>query len=166
MIKGVFLDKRETIIRIAETIQSLSDNSHIPIRFAIFDGKTKGSSMYSVREFGNMCLLNSLDKVIEYGEDTIDFNDGFITVTVPFNRLGSEVYGDLDTQVRTQVTTQVDTQVSTQVGMSEIKRIEEKILDYRSVPRSMMEIAEYLNLKNEKVQENMLFHFWKKAGWH
>lgn len=240
--------------------QLLSDNSHIPIRFAIFNGKTKGSSMYSVREFGNMCLLNSLDKVIEYGEvwnipqadernrkvvrkevdlfnkeayneavinafvhndwlagnapmftafsnrieitshgdipigqtksgflagvsvprnqklsdmilqlhisertgrgvpkiteiygeDTIDFNDGFITVTVPFNRLGSEVYGDLDTQVTTQVTTQVDTQVSTQVGMSEIKRIEEKILDYCSVPRSMMEIAEYLNFKERK----------------
>lgn len=73
-------------------------------------------------------------------------NDTIPTLTVPFNRLGSEVYGDLDTQVSTQV----DTQVSTQVGMSEIKRIEEKILDYCSVPRSMMEIAEYLNFKERK----------------
>ena len=48
--------------------QLLSDDSHIVIRFAIFNGKTKASTMYSVREFGNTCLLYSLDKVLEYGE--------------------------------------------------------------------------------------------------
>lgn len=48
--------------------QLISDDSHIPIRFAIFHGTDKASTMYSVREFGNTCLLFSLDKVLEYGE--------------------------------------------------------------------------------------------------
>lgn len=46
----------------------LSDDSHIPIRFSVFSGTSKASTMYSVREFGNTCLLMSLDKVLEYGE--------------------------------------------------------------------------------------------------
>lgn len=48
--------------------QLISDDSHIPIRFAIFNGTDKASTMYSVREFGNTCLLFSMDKVLEYGE--------------------------------------------------------------------------------------------------
>ena len=48
--------------------QLLSDDSHIPIRFSLFNGKTKASTMYSVREFGNTCLLYSLDGVLNYGD--------------------------------------------------------------------------------------------------
>lgn len=48
--------------------QLLSDNSHIPIRVSIFDGETKGSSLFSVREFGNNCLLYSLDELLRYGD--------------------------------------------------------------------------------------------------
>ena len=48
--------------------QMLSDNSHIPIRVAIFFGETKADNMYSVREFGNQCLLYSLDEVLRYGD--------------------------------------------------------------------------------------------------
>lgn len=48
--------------------QLLSDNPHIPIRFSLFNGKTKASTMYAVREFGNMCLLMALDRVLDYGE--------------------------------------------------------------------------------------------------
>ena len=51
--------------------QLLSDEPHIPIRFAVFSGKDKTSTMYTVREFGNMCLLMSLDKVLDFG-DTIN----------------------------------------------------------------------------------------------
>lgn len=51
-----------------ELAQLVSDDSHIPIRFAIFNGTTKASTMYSVREFGNTCILFSLDKVLEYGD--------------------------------------------------------------------------------------------------
>lgn len=48
--------------------QLLSDNSHIPIRVAIFSGKTKSSSLFSVREFGYQCLLYSLDEILRYGD--------------------------------------------------------------------------------------------------
>lgn len=47
----------------------LSDNSHVPIRVAIFSGTTKVDNMYSVREFGNQCLLYySLDEVLCYDD--------------------------------------------------------------------------------------------------
>lgn len=48
--------------------QLLSDDSHIRIRVAIFAGKEKSDPLYSVKEFGLMNLLNSLDKVIDYGD--------------------------------------------------------------------------------------------------
>ncbi|MDO4487939.1 MAG: ATP-binding protein [Eubacteriales bacterium] len=48
--------------------QLLSDNSHIPLRVSIFEGKTKGSNLFSVREFGNNCLLYTLDEVLRYGD--------------------------------------------------------------------------------------------------
>lgn len=48
--------------------QLLSDNSHIPLRVSIFDGKTKGSNLFSVREFGNNCLLYTLDELLRYGD--------------------------------------------------------------------------------------------------
>ena len=48
--------------------QLLSDNSRIPIRVSLFNGVDKTSTLYSVREFGNDCLLISLDKVLEYGD--------------------------------------------------------------------------------------------------
>ncbi len=38
------------------------------ITVAIFFGKTKADNMYSVREFGNQCLLYSLDDVLRYGD--------------------------------------------------------------------------------------------------
>ena len=48
--------------------QLLSDNSHFPLRVSIFDGETKGSNLFSVREFGNDCLLYSLDELLRYGD--------------------------------------------------------------------------------------------------
>lgn len=48
--------------------QLLSDNSHIPIRFSMYgDTKKKASSMYTVREFGNDCLLLSVDNILNFG---------------------------------------------------------------------------------------------------
>ena len=40
----------------------------MPIRVSIFRGETKASPLYSVREFGNTCLLLALDKILEYGD--------------------------------------------------------------------------------------------------
>ncbi len=48
--------------------QLLSDNSHFPLRVSIFEGKTKGSNLFSVREFGNNCILYTLDEVLRYGD--------------------------------------------------------------------------------------------------
>ena len=48
--------------------QLLSDNSHINVRVAIFAGKTKADPMFSVKEFGMMNILLSLDKVLDYGD--------------------------------------------------------------------------------------------------
>lgn len=48
--------------------QLLSDDSHIPLRVSIFDGETKGSNLFSVREFGNNCLLYTLDELLRYGD--------------------------------------------------------------------------------------------------
>ena len=48
--------------------QLLSDHPHIPIRFALFAGKDKTSTMYSVKEFGDMCILLALDKINDYGD--------------------------------------------------------------------------------------------------
>ena len=48
--------------------QLLSDDSRFTIRFALFSGNNKASKMYSVREFGNTCILYSLDDVLRYGE--------------------------------------------------------------------------------------------------
>lgn len=48
--------------------QLLSDDSHIPLRVSIFEGKTKGSNLFSVREFGYNCLLYTLDELLRYGD--------------------------------------------------------------------------------------------------
>lgn len=48
--------------------QLLSDNSHIPVRVAIFAGSTKADKLYSIREFGNQCMLYTLDEVLRYGD--------------------------------------------------------------------------------------------------
>ena len=48
--------------------QLLSDDCHMPIRISIFRGKTKADPLFSVREFGNTCILLALDKVLEYGD--------------------------------------------------------------------------------------------------
>lgn len=48
--------------------QLLSDDSHIPVRVSVFSGETKANSLDSVKEFGNTCILLSVDKVLEYAD--------------------------------------------------------------------------------------------------
>ncbi len=48
--------------------QVLADNSHLPLRVALFSGTSKADKLYSVREFGYRCLLYSLDEVLRYGD--------------------------------------------------------------------------------------------------
>ena len=48
--------------------QLLSDDSHMPIRVSVFRGETKGAPLFSVKEFGNTCILLSMEKILEYGD--------------------------------------------------------------------------------------------------
>ena len=46
----------------------LSDQNSIPVRVSIFSGKDKTSPLFSVKEFGNTCIMYSVDKILEYGD--------------------------------------------------------------------------------------------------
>ena len=46
--------------------QLLSDNSHLPLRLSIFEGETKGSNLYAIKEFGFDCILYSLKNLIDF----------------------------------------------------------------------------------------------------
>ena len=46
----------------------LADENSIPIRVSVFNGKTKADPLYSVKEYGNTCILYSMDKILEYGD--------------------------------------------------------------------------------------------------
>lgn len=48
--------------------QLLSDESRMPVRFSVFSGTTKTAPLHTVREFGNACLLVSIERVLEYGD--------------------------------------------------------------------------------------------------
>lgn len=46
----------------------LSDQNSIPIRVSIFSGLDKTAPLFSVKEFGNTCIMYSMDKILEYGD--------------------------------------------------------------------------------------------------
>ncbi len=48
--------------------QLLSDDCRMPIRVSLFKGKTKAAPLYSVKEFGNTCILLALERIIDYGD--------------------------------------------------------------------------------------------------
>ncbi len=48
--------------------QLLSDNSHLPLRLSVFEGETKGSNLYTIKEFGFDCILYSLKNLLDYGD--------------------------------------------------------------------------------------------------
>jgi len=48
--------------------QLLSDDCHMPIRVSIFRGETKAAPLYSIKEFGNTCILSAMDKILDYGD--------------------------------------------------------------------------------------------------
>ena len=46
----------------------LSNQNSIPVRVSIFSGKDKTAPLFSVKEFGNTCIMYSMDKILEYGD--------------------------------------------------------------------------------------------------
>ena len=75
--KGIVLNKKtfEKNLRLRNKdgeynlmAQLLSDDSHFPLRVSIFEGDNKAANLYSVREFGNNCILYTLDSLLQYGD--------------------------------------------------------------------------------------------------
>ena len=243
--------------------QLLSDDSHITLRFALFAGNDKTSTMYSVKEFGYTCILYSLDQVLDYGKmmnipqadernrktvrnevplfnekafeeavinafvhnrwidgnapmftgfrdrieilsrgnlppkqtfegffagesvpvnkalsdifiklhitehtgrgipritnvygrESIKFNENSIMVTIPYERLGSDIYGIIDKQVNAQVDAQVDAQVNAQV---DFENDEDKIMSFCETAKSMVELMEFLGVKDRRTVRKIL----------
>ena len=46
----------------------LSDKNDIPIRVSVFSGRSKADTLFSVKEYGNSCILYAMDKILEYGD--------------------------------------------------------------------------------------------------
>ena len=46
----------------------LSDQNSIPIRVSVFSGTDKAAPLFSVKEYGNTCILYSLEKILDYGD--------------------------------------------------------------------------------------------------
>ena len=46
----------------------LSDVNDIPIRVSVFSGRSKADTLFSVKEYGNSCILYAMDKILEYGD--------------------------------------------------------------------------------------------------
>ena len=44
----------------------LADNGNIPVRVSIFNGGTKASPMFSVKEFGKGSLISVIDRIIDF----------------------------------------------------------------------------------------------------
>ncbi|WP_406041652.1 ATP-binding protein [Succinimonas sp.] len=48
--------------------QLLSDDCHMPFRLSVFRGTTKAAPLFTIKEFGNNCILLALEKILEYGD--------------------------------------------------------------------------------------------------
>lgn len=44
----------------------MADENNITMRVSVFSGTRKSDNLYSVREFGNQCLLYTIDQVLDY----------------------------------------------------------------------------------------------------
>ena len=105
-----------------------------------------------------------------YGNDVIRFNENSIVVTIPFERLGQEVYGDGQTtspardgipQVSGQIP-QVEREIPQVIPQVEKEipqvnaSVEEKILAFCVTAKSMLEIADHLGIKDRKTVRKYL----------
>ena len=46
----------------------LADQNEIPIRVSVFSGTSKADPLFSVKEYGNTCLLFSIEQLLMYGD--------------------------------------------------------------------------------------------------
>ena len=87
-----------------------------------------------------------------YGKDVIRFNENSIVVTVPFERLGQEIYGD--GQVIPPVSDEIPL-VNRQIPQVNVP-VEDKILNFCITAKSMLEIANHLGIKDRKTVRRYL----------
>lgn len=64
--RSLKLKNREGLYNVMAYI--LSDQNSIPVRVSIFSGTDKTAPLFSVKEFGNTCIMYSMDKILEYGD--------------------------------------------------------------------------------------------------
>ena len=103
-----------------------------------------------------------------YGKDVIRFNENSIVVTIPFERLGAEVYegGKMNPpiippvedeiplvsgqipQVEGEIP-QVNPQVEKEIPQVNVS-VDDKILNFCMIAKSMLEIADHLGMKDRK----------------
>ncbi|MCR4717042.1 MAG: hypothetical protein K5656_07660 [Lachnospiraceae bacterium] len=88
-----------------------------------------------------------------YGRESIKFNENSIMVTIPYERLGSDIYGIIDKQVNAQVDAQVDAQVNAQV---DFENDEDKIMSFCETAKSMVELMEFLGVKDRRTVRKIL----------
>ena len=93
-----------------------------------------------------------IPKITEiYGKESINIKENNILVTIPYNRLGDEVYAQVDAQVNAQVNAQVDLYKS-----SENFDIEERILTLCQTPRGIVELSEILGYRDRRTVRKIL----------
>jgi len=127
-----------------------------------------------------------LEMADAYGKETIRFNENSIVVTLPYQRLGAEVYGKESTEGIPSVIPQVkgeippvegiipqvippvgseippvaDDSVKTSqiqnAGMDEELSVETKILMFCAIPKGILEIAAHLGYKDKKTVRKYL----------
>jgi len=109
-----------------------------------------------------------------YGKDVIRFNENSIVVTVPFERLGQEIYGDgqvippvsdeiplVNRQIPQvegeipQVIPQVKGEIPQVIPQVNVP-VEDKILNFCITAKSMLEIANHLGIKDRKTVRRYL----------
>ena len=105
-----------------------------------------------------------------YGKDIIRFNENSIVVTIPFERLGAEVYegGQMNPQVEDEIPQvsgqipqvegeipQVNPQVEKEIPQVNVS-VDNKILNFCMIAKSMLEIADHLGMKDRKTVRKYL----------
>lgn len=44
----------------------MADKNNVIMRVSVFEGTKKSDNLYSIKEFGNQCIIYTIDQVLEY----------------------------------------------------------------------------------------------------
>ena len=99
--------------------------------------------------------------VEEYGESAFEFTDNAIIVTLPFERVDHGDDAPVNAPVDAPVNAPVNISVETGTDLNGLQigeggSIEEKIVNFCQIPRSIVEIAEYLGYRDKRTVRKYL----------